>query len=1049
MRFPPVVTLLVLACSRFGYAQPAPYDHFFQSVKPLLDQKCVACHGTEKQEGGLRLDTADILKGGDSGPAVVPGKPDESLLIRAVQKTHEDLAMPPQEKLHGEQIAALIDWVKAGAVWVDPPIVLVEDEDVTFTTLGQGQSPPRLVTEDRFSGRAALNVSADELSRGRIGGWHYRIAEKPAPGEYRYLRFAWKKVGGGGAMLEVANDGNWPASDLPKGRYIAGASSKVHAAVHVSPAAPADWTPVTIDLWKDLGSFTLSGLAMATTDGRALFDSILLAPTLASLDTYKPGRGKMAVASRPTTVHRHGDAWTDPENPIAKLWGGARLDLWSLRRPARPQIPHVKQSDWLKNPIDNFVLDRLEQKNLRPSAETDRRTLIRRVTFDLTGLPPTPEEVRAFEQDTAGDAYERLVDRLLASPRYGEHWARHWLDVVRYADTNGFERDEYRATMYRYRDYVVRSLNADKPYDRFVTEQLAGDELAAGPADPSDPGNVERLVATGFMRLGPYDTASSIFDEDAKSRDQLMADLVNTTGSAFLGLTMSCCRCHDHKYDPFSQADHFRLQAFFAGVKFHEPTVEKSPPRQMIAETHAASLVQKRARFAELTALGSARALEKLRAALPADVRELATRDSAKLDAAERAKLAPYLDRLKVNGQQIRDALSPAEAHEREELVGEVDLHEKLIPRLDKALCMVDAGDTAPPTRILAQGDYQKPLAEVPPGFLSILDPNPAEVPPARGHTTGRRTVLAQWITSPENPLTARVIVNRLWQQHFGRGLVATPNDFGFSGTRPTHPELLDYLATELVARGWSLKAMHRLMVLSATYRQASAEDPAAKKIDPDNLLLWRQSPRRLEAEALRDAMLAVSGRLLPVEEGPAHWPQIPDVILRGNPKFTESPIEGWLIRPDSESYVRTVFTVQKRSLMQPLLESFDLPDPSVSCARRNMTTVAPQALMLLNSPFAVDMASSLAERAASEAHAQPLKTVERLFELALARAPDDEERELALDMLLRHTAAHAERLKSQPTPESGKALTEKARGAALADLSRVLINTSEFLYVD
>lgn len=1046
MRIPPFVALmLVLARAACGAEPGLPaYDHFFEHVRPLLAHKCTACHGVEKQEGGLRMDTSAIFAGGDSGPAIVPGKPEESLIVQAVRHTHEGLAMPPKEKLDGKQVATLVDWIRKGAVWVDPPVVLFEDEEAIVASAEPGTAAMRLTTADHHSGNAALSISGGTR---KVSGWRYKIAEKPSPGEFRYLRFAWKTQGDGSASIEVAHDGTLPPSKAA-GRYVVGRAPAEVAANPAEAGLPNPWSTLTIDLWKDLGGVTLSGLSLAAGGAaETLFDAIVLGPSLESLDAYKPGRGELAYRTTTVNRERHGDAWSDPQNPIAKLWGGKRLDLWSLRKPVRLAPPEVKQADWPKTAVDRFVLARLEQQGLAPSAEAQRMVLIRRASFDVTGLPPTPEEVQAFVNDPGADAYERLVERLLASPRYGEHWARRWLDVVRYADTNGFERDEYRPTAYRYRDYVVRSFNADKPYDQFVREQLAGDEMIAG--KPLEGAAIEKMIATGFMRQGPYDTTSSIFEEDAKSRDQLMADLVNTTGSAFLGVTLACCRCHDHKYDPFSQADHFRLQAFFAAVKAHDPIIEPAPPEQAIAEAHHKGLRDKSRRRDELRAIGREKVLAERRASFPAEIQELLKLEPQKRDAAAQASLEPYLKKLEVTVQEARFALTGDIRQEHDQLVTDIDLYEKLKPDLRIALCVTDVGDSAPPTRILSLGDYQKPLDEVPAGFFSILDPNPADVghPPSPG-TTGRRTALAQWIVSPENPLTARVIVNRLWQQYFGRGIVATPNDFGFSGTRPTHPELLDYLATELVDRGWSLKSMHRLILLSATYRQASADDPARRAIDPDNVYFWRQTPRRLEAEALRDAMLAVSGRLLPLDGGPPRWPQLPEALLRGNPKFTESPIEGWSVVPEEQSYVRTVFTVQKRSLLQPLLESFDLPDPTVSCARRNITTVAPQALMLLNSPFAVAMAQGLAERATKEADNRPTKTVERTFWLTLGRGPDEEERELCLDLLVRHAANHAARLQASGSKQPGQ-IEHDARRAATTDLARALLNMSEFVYID
>ncbi len=342
----------------------------------------------------------------------------------------------------------------------------------------------------------------------------------------------------------------------------------------MAEAAPEQWTVVTRDLWQDKGdwpSLAVTGFCLTAIDGgEALIDAIVLGPSLDSLDAYVPRDLDRARFALPQSPAPRGNAWTDHQNPVVKTFQGARLDLWSLQKVVRPELPDVQNKAWVQNPVDRFILAKLENSGLDPSPVADRWTLIRRLSFDLTGLPPTPEEVATFLGDNSPRAYERLVDRLLASPHYGERWGRLWLDVVRYADTEGFERDEFRPTMYRYRDYVIRSFNADAPYDRFLSEQLAGDELVAGP--PFDEAAALRVVATGFLRLGPRDTTAEIFEEENKARDQLLADLANTTGEAFLGMTMSCCQCHDHKYDPLLQADHFRLRAFFAGVKANDET---------------------------------------------------------------------------------------------------------------------------------------------------------------------------------------------------------------------------------------------------------------------------------------------------------------------------------------------------------------------------------------------------------------------------------------------------------------------------------------------
>jgi mono/diheme cytochrome c family protein len=696
---------------------------------------------------------------------------------------------------------------------------------------------------------------------------------------------------------------------------------------------------------------------------------------------------------------RVGDAWTDPANPIRKAFAGERLDLWSLRKPARPELPAVKGV--APNPIDHFVLAKLEAAGMTLSAGADRRTLIRRLSFDLHGLPPTPAEGAAFAADARPDAYERLVERLLASPRYGERWARHWLDVARYGDSNGFERDEFRPQMWRYRDYVVRSFNADKPYDRFVTEQLAGDEIAAGPIQSA--ADADRWVATGFLRLGPNDTTAAVFREDDRERDQVLTDLTNTTASAFLGLTYTCCQCHDHKYEPLTQADHFRLRAFFAAVKPTAAPIDPPAERTRIEAHNAAIDAQVRAAKAGQAAL-LAPAKKLVRA-----WRTAMRRKKVDVTDATALSLTPAGDR-----QRYRDLGQSVGALNAKKL------------GFTTAAAMTDGPATA--THLNAQGDYKKPRAEVQPGVPSVFDPNP--LPPAAvpTKTTGRRTALARWVASPDNPLTARVMVNRLWQHHFGRGLVATPNDFGYAGAGPSHPELLDWLATEFVKSGWSVKAMHRLMVTSAAYRQASVETPGHNR-DSDNRLLHRQAARRLDAESLRDALLLVSGRLRPDAGGPPRWPAVAEDILLSNPAIFEARegkaggrLQDYVPDPDDRADVRSLYLVQKRSVPYPFLQPFDLPDTGASCGCRAATTVAPQALALLNSPTAARVSKAFAGRVATEAGSDPGRQVETAFALALTREPTADERALARRLVADY---------------------------GLDALARALLNLNEFVTVD
>lgn len=731
-----------------------------------------------------------------------------------------------------------------------------------------------------------------------------------------------------------------------------------------------------------------------------------------------------------------GDAFTDPENPIRKIWGGERLDLWSLKKPVRTAPPGGFPQ---QNPIDAFLLAKLAEKQLGFSPEADRRTLIRRLFFDLTGLPPSPAEIRAFAANPSPRAYEELVDQLLASPRYGERWARHWLDLVRYADTNGHERDEFRPEMWRYRDYIIRSLNEDKPYDRFIREQLAGDELLAGP--PRTAAEADWLIATGFLRAGTYDSTASIFQEEKKARNELMADLVNTTGSAFLGLTFSCANCHDHKHDPISQADHFRFRAFFAAVQARDDLPVDLAPRQEAIKAHNAAVDARAAVIQKEvdSLLGPVREqlIAARRAKLPAEIRDLLKIPDAERDDATRKKLQPHLDALKITDKEVTGALDAAAGKRHAALQARLDTTKKERRVFTTAHVMTDTGKPAETTRIFYQGDPNEPREEVQPGFLSVFDPAPAVIRAPSGQTLGRRLTLANWIASPDNPFTARVLVNRLWQHHFGVPLFGNPNDLGRGGPKPTHPELLDWLATEMIARGWSMKAMHRLMVTSAAYRQAGVEGKGAERsraaaIDSSNRLFWRQNARRLDAETMRDTLLAVAGRLRVHAGGPALWPALPDEILRAQPGVLEAlegkdggRRQGWFTSPEDACDVRTVYLIQKRSVPLPFLQVFDLPDTTSSCARRDVTTVAPQALNLLNSDFALRAASEFAARVVREAGAAPAAQIDHAIWLALGRSPTPQEQRKAAAFL----AAEGQ--------------------GSLPKLCRALLNLNEFVYID
>jgi hypothetical protein len=703
---------------------------------------------------------------------------------------------------------------------------------------------------------------------------------------------------------------------------------------------------------------------------------------------------------------------------------------WSYRTPLRPAVPRVKRSARVRNPIDAFIAARLEAKGLSPAPEADRLTLIRRVTFDLTGLPPTPEEVEAFLKDTSPEAYEKVVDRLLASPRHGERWALYWLDLVRFAESDGFKADDPRPTAWRYRDYVIRSLNADKPYDRFVREQLAGDELY--------PGDPDALVATAFNRHYPDEYNARNLEQ---RRQEILNDMTDTAGQVFLGLTVGCARCHNHKFDPIPQKDYYRLQAFFSGFRAPDDLVLDRP--EAVAD-HQARLRVWEEKTAEL---------RKQMAALEEPYRrDLSERDKSKfareLQVAydtppeKRTPLQQQIadmlaKQVTVNRAQMTRAMKPAVRKEWQELDKKLSAFDALRPRpLARTMGLTDVGPVAPPTYLLRRGNWRNRGAEVQPGFLSVLDAaTPAIPPPPPGaKSTGRRAVLARWLTRADHPLTARVLVNRLWQHHFGRGLVGTPSDFGKQGEPPTHPELLDWLAREFVERGWSLKAMHRLMVTSATYRQSSRHDPKAAQADPDNRLLWHMGRRRLEGEALRDAMLAVSGQLNLKMGGPSVFPELPAEL--GVPRG------GWPVSPDvRERSRRSVYVFVKRNLRYPLFGAFDAPDANESCARRHVSTNAPQALMLLNGKLTQEIARAFAGRVLREAGNRPARVVERAYRLALGRAPDAGEAALAAEFLDRQAAL----LRQAPLPLGA----DPAFAGAVTDLCHTLLNVNEFAYVD
>ncbi|NBR86632.1 MAG: DUF1549 domain-containing protein, partial [Verrucomicrobia bacterium] len=641
---------------------------------------------------------------------------------------------------------------------------------------------------------------------------------------------------------------------------------------------------------------------------------------------------------------------------------------WAFVPPVRPAIPAVKNKTWPRNPIDHFILAKLEERGWQPSPAAEKRTLLRRGFLDLTGLPPTLAEQDKFLADNAPDAFAKLVDDLLARTSYGERWGRHWLDLARYAETNGYERDAAKPNVWRYRDYVIAAFNADKPYDRFIREQIAGDELPDA--------NAETLIATGFHRLGPWDDEPA---DPVQDRADQVDDMIRTTSQAFLGVTLGCARCHDHKFDPLTTRDYYSLAAVFAPLKRTQSgRSDLDAPAGTRAEL--AALAQRDQRIAALTKeMDSARAafrtefLGSGKSALPADAVTAFRTDLKQQSPAQKElvkKFSPPLDEelAKAQPAALREQLAAAEA-----TIAEL---RRATPDLPRGYFPAEPSAAAPKSFVLLRGSAHSPGPEVFPAVPVALTAKQPAFPAPDEFTTRRRLALANWIASADNPLTTRVLVNRVWQHHFGEGLVRTPSDFGLIGTAPTHPELLDWLADWFVKEGgWSVKKLHRLILASATWQQRGAVEGRGSKVkgnarrellalDPENLLLSRFPYRRLEVEAIRDSMLAVSGRLNPRVGGPSMYPEVPKEALAGS----SDPDKIWKPFDEADASRRTVYAFLKRSFVVPMLEVLDVCDTTQSSDKRAVTSIAPQALTLFNGEFVNRQARHFADRLNREA---------------------------------------------------------------------------------
>ncbi len=748
-------------------------------------------------------------------------------------------------------------------------------------------------------------------------------------------------------------------------------------------------------------------------------------------------------------------------------WTEEERGYWAFQPARRPIVPTVQRPEMVRSPIDRFLFSELEKKSLSFSAETDRRTLARRLTFDLWGLPPSPELIGRFVADESVDAYERFVEVLLAAPAYGERWARHWLDVAGYADSDGYtETDRERPWAFRYRDYVIRSLNADKPFDQFIVEQLAGDELLAPPYQNLSPDDADRMIATGFLRMAPDGTGQGGVDQNV-ARNDVVAETIKIVSTSLLGLTVGCAQCHLHRYDPISQEDYYRFRAVF------EPALDwktwRDPPARLVnmwtpAEHEQAAKVDAELRdiegkrVAELDGIVN-EVFDKEVAKLTAERQELA-REARKTVADKRSpeQLQILKDHPSLNVDRgsvyLYEAQRLQEFNKKYEKINADSRAQR--PADSFIACLTEPANHKPPTHLFCRGDFNQPREVIAPGLLSAL-PNSAEVPDDDPQipTTGRRLALARQLTNGKHPLVARVLVNRVWMNHFGRGLVASLGDFGQLGERPSHPELLDWLADDFVRTGWSLKQLHRLIVNSTAYRQTSTRSEALQTVDPDNRLLGRMSVRRLEAEAIRDSLLEVTADRTLTMFGPASGVNPDDVgqVIVGKATRDGNGILVAKFEDSPEQYRRSVYVQVRRSMPLGLMEPFDIAAMSPNCERRTSSTVAPQALLMMNNDLVVRFSERFAQRVQSESGDDPAAQARRAWLLAFGRDADNATLTQAVAFL------EAQRQTFTPPAEATPTNSPAAKASnlppltpsqqALAVLCQALLSSNQFLYVE
>lgn len=948
-------------------------------VKTIFKSRCVRCHNSRSRKADLDLSNlAGILKGGESGELFVAGKPEESLLYEMIH----DGSMPPDDKspITKSEIATIKKWIATGAKTLTKPSAIeqiTQHDIIPLMNLRCTTCHGLRLQEAGLD----LRTKASMLRGGKSGP-----AIVPGHPEKSLLLKRIHKL------------------EMPPRKKLVDAGVRPMEANEIEK----------LTKWI--------------------------------------AQGAPEVAIKPDI------ATTEPD-PIVT---DEDRQFWSFQPPKRPAVPHVKNTNRVRNEIDRFLLKRLEKAGLSYSPEASRLTLIRRVAYDLTGLPPTWKDVEQFLSDKSPQAYEKMVDRYLASPRYGERWGQYWLDLSGYSDSEGKRSaDVVRNHAWRYRDYVIRAFNSDKPYDRFLLEQLAGDELKK--YDESKPLSDEvydNLVATGFLRMAPDGTGSDIVNTVVE-RMEVVADEMNVLGSAVLGLTIKCAQCHSHKYDPIPQRDYYRLVATFKGAydvhdwlkstsvagqtkgkpkgrvlrlarkfEYQRWQQETKATRTKIAEENKKLSQLKKDRLKFQVAKRLAKLPEKVRT----ELLRLLDIPVQKRTQTQKQLATKYKKQLAINDAELKrvDAVYRKAAAASAKKIKALNAK---IPAAPGIRALWDRGVPSA-TYIYQRGQVTKTGKLVGPGVLSVLTDGktPFEFkPPWPGaNKTGRRLAFAKWLVQPNHPLTARVMVNRIWNHHFGRGIVKTLGNFGKTGSPPTHPQLLDWLATEFIARKWSIKHMHRLMMNSSAYRQVSAVSDRLLEKDPENALVSRMPLRRMEAEVVRDAILQISGEL---DETPFGRPD-PVTVRPDGLVVSKRGENGWR---------RSIYVLHRRKEMPTILENFDLPQMIPNCIERPNSTVSSQALHLMNNGMIRDLATSFANRVQKEVGNDAYRQVERVYQLALNRMPSETEKEISTQALEQLRNAWRKHLASQKPAEKDA----NANTKALANFCHAIINSAGFLYID